>query len=62
MSKNAELQAISEQVMNDELIFSGGERLGLNHEQAISINEAGTQLLGIFMMLSNSHLIPQRLA
>lgn len=48
--KNAELQAISEQVMNDELIFSGGERLGLNHEQAISINEAGTQLFieGLF--------------
>ena len=42
--KNAELQAISEQVMNDELIFTGGERLGLNHEQAISINETGTQL------------------
>tara|TARA_B100001113_G_scaffold131445_2_gene107500 strand:- start:2882 stop:3820 length:939 start_codon:yes stop_codon:yes gene_type:complete len=48
--KNTELQAISEQVMNDELIFSGGERLGLNHEQAISINEAGTQLFieGLF--------------
>ena len=42
--KNAELQAISEQVMNDALIFTGGERLGLNHEQAISINETGTQL------------------
>ncbi|WP_308469298.1 response regulator [Alteromonas sp. KUL106] len=42
--KNVELQAISEQVMNDELIFSGGERLGLNHEQAVLINETGTQL------------------
>ena len=48
--KNAELQAISEQVMNDELIFSGGERLGLNHDQAVSINETGTQLFieGLF--------------
>ena len=48
--KNAELQAISEQVMNDALIFTGGERLGLNHEQAVSINETGTQLFieGLF--------------
>ena len=30
--------------MNDELIFSGGERLGLNHEQAVAINQTGTQL------------------
>lgn len=48
--KNAELQAVSEQVMNDELIFSGGESLGLNHQQAVSINETGTQLFieGLF--------------
>ena len=42
--KNQELQAISEQVTNDALIFSGGQSLGLNHEQAIAINETGTQL------------------
>ncbi|WP_394221021.1 response regulator [Alteromonas gracilis] len=48
--KNAELQAISEKVMNDELIFSGGERLGLNHDQAIAINETGMHLFieGLF--------------
>ena len=48
--KNAELQAVLEQVMNDELIFSGGESLGLNHQQAVSINETGTQLFieGLF--------------
>lgn len=40
--KNADQHVISEQVMNDELIFTGGERLGLNHEQALVINEAGT--------------------
>jgi CheY-like chemotaxis protein len=42
--KNAELQIISEQVANDDLIFSGGERLGLNHDQAVMLNETGTQL------------------
>ena len=42
--KNTEHHAISEQVMNDALIFSGSERLGLNHSQAIAINETGTQL------------------
>ena len=42
--KNRELQAISEQVTNQELIFSGGEQMGLNHAQAVSINETGMQL------------------
>ena len=42
--KNSELQIISEQVANDDLIFSGGERLGLNHDQAVMLNETGTQL------------------
>ncbi|MDO6565949.1 response regulator [Alteromonas sp. 1_MG-2023] len=42
--KNSELQAISEQVANDDLIFKGGERLGLNHEQAVILNETGTKL------------------
>ena len=42
--KNRELQAISEQVTNEELIFSGGEQMGLNHAQAVSINETGMQL------------------
>lgn len=42
--KNTDLQAISEQVTNEELIFDGGERLGLNQEQAIVLNESGMQL------------------
>lgn len=42
--KNEDLQAISEQVTNEELIFDGGERLGLNEEQAIVLNETGMQL------------------
>ena len=42
--KNADLQAISEQVTNEELIFEGGEQLGLNQQQAITLNETGTQL------------------
>jgi CheY-like chemotaxis protein len=41
--KNANLHAISEQVMNDELIYTGGKRLDLNHEQALIINDAGTR-------------------
>ena len=42
--KNAELQAISEQVTNEALIYTGGKTLGLNHEQAVAINDTGTQL------------------
>ena len=42
--KNSDIQGISEQVMNEESIFSGGERLGLNHEHAVAINDTGTQL------------------
>lgn len=42
--KNSELQIISEQVANDDLIFNGGERLGLNHDQAVMLNETGTKL------------------
>ncbi len=41
--KNSDIQGISEQVMNEESIFSGGERLGLNHEHAVAINDTGTQ-------------------
>lgn len=42
--KNADLQAISERVINDEFIFDGGERLGLNHEQALMLNDTGMKL------------------
>lgn len=42
--KNNELQSISAQVSNEELIFGGGKRLGLNQQQAIELNETGTQL------------------
>jgi len=42
--KNSALQAISEQVTNEELIVDGGDRLGLNQQQAVMLNEAGTAL------------------
>lgn len=42
--KNANLQTISEQVVNDDIIFTGGEQIGYNEQQSIELNEIGTQL------------------
>lgn len=42
--KNTEIQSLSSQVSNEDAIFVGGERLGLNQQQAIALNETGTRL------------------
>ena len=42
--KNEETQAITEQVSNSALIITSGKELGLNHEQAVALNETGTHM------------------
>ncbi len=42
--KNRGYQSISEQVTNGELIYSSAIQLGLQEEQAVTINETGMQL------------------